>query len=62
MQQAPSSFLGFLSKALCDNYEGIVMEPLPRRFVDLIHSLNERERVEAERHAPEEPTKHRPIH
>jgi hypothetical protein len=62
MQQAPSSFLGFLRKALRDNYEDVAKEPLPQRFVDLIHNLDERERVEAERHAPEEPTKHRPIH
>ena len=62
MQQAPSSFLGFIRKALRDNYEDVAKEPLPQRFADLIHSLNERERVEAERQAPEEPTKRRPIH
>jgi Anti-sigma factor NepR len=62
MQQAPNSFLGFLRQALRDSYEDVAKEPLPQRFVDLIHSLNERERVEAERQAPEEPTKRRPIH
>jgi len=62
MQQAPSSFLGFLSKALRDNYEDVAREPLPQRFVDLIHFLSEREHAEADRHAPEDPTKHRPIH
>lgn len=62
VQHAPSSFLGLISKALRDNHEDVAKEPLPQRWVDLINYLNGRERVEAERHAPEEPTKRRPIH
>jgi hypothetical protein len=61
VRHAPSSFLGLLSKALRDNYEDVAKEPLPQRWVDLIHSLHEHERVVAGRHAREEPAKHRPI-
>jgi hypothetical protein len=60
VQHTPSSFLGLISKALRDNYEDVAKEPLPQRWVDLIHYLNER--VEAERHQPERPSKSRPIH
>jgi hypothetical protein len=33
--------------------EDITREPLPRRWVDLIHHLNEQERRPSERHQPE---------
>jgi hypothetical protein len=49
MQAAPSSFLGLISKALRTSYDEVAREPLPQRWVDLIHCLNERERVEGER-------------
>ena len=35
--------LKFISKKLADLYEATVSEPLPERWVDLIHQLNERE-------------------
>ena len=50
MQQAPTSFLSSITKALRANFEGVANEPLPQRWVDLIHHLNERERIDAERH------------
>lgn len=54
MQQAPTSFLSSITKALRANFEGIANEPLPQRWVDLIHHLNERERIDAE-HQPDTP-------
>jgi hypothetical protein len=67
VQHAPSSFLGLISKALRANYDEVAKEPLPQRWVDLIHylnerehDLNERERAKAERHQQEETLKRRP--
>ena len=56
VQNAPNSFLGLISKALHDNYEGVAKEPLPQRWIDLIHHLNHLERVEAERRQSERPS------
>jgi hypothetical protein len=49
MQQEPISFLNLVTKALRANFDHISNEPLPQRWVDLIHHLNERERTDAER-------------
>jgi hypothetical protein len=57
LQQAPTSFLALVSKALRANYENVAKEPLPQRWVDLIHHLNECERAEAEAHQSEVPSK-----
>ena len=48
MQQTPTSFLSSITKALRADFEHIANEPLPQRWVDLIHHLNERERIHAE--------------
>jgi hypothetical protein len=31
------------------NFEDVANEPLPQRWVDLIHHLNEQERIDAQR-------------
>jgi hypothetical protein len=43
--QTPTSFLGLISQALRAEYDKVVKEPLPKRWVELIHRLNEREAV-----------------
>ena len=60
MQQTPTSFLNLVSKALRANFDHIANEPLPERWVDLIHHLNERERIDAERQSdtPKRPQSH----
>jgi len=55
-----STFLGLISKALRVNYDKVAGEPLPERWVELIHHLNERERLESERDEPQEALKRRP--
>jgi hypothetical protein len=47
MQHA-STLLGLISKALRANYDKVGDEPLPERWVELIHHLNQRERVKTE--------------
>jgi hypothetical protein len=42
-----------LGKALHVHIDDITREPLPHRWVDLIHHLNEQERTRPERHQPE---------
>jgi hypothetical protein len=42
------------------NYKTVAEEPLPQRWIDLIHHLNERERRERERDHSQEPSKHSP--
>jgi len=37
-----------LASALRERHDAIVYEPLPKRWVNLIHELNERERSETE--------------
>ena len=47
-----------LGKVLHVHIDDITHEPPPRRWVDLIHHLNEQERRRSERHQPEtEPRK-----
>jgi len=40
-----------ISKALQANYDKVAGEPLPERWVELIHHLNERERAQTDRHS-----------
>jgi hypothetical protein len=60
MQQTPTSFLSSITKALRANFEDVANEPLPQRWVDLIHHLNEREHIDAERppDTPKRPQSH----
>ena len=60
MQQTPSSFLSSITKALRANFNEVANEPLPQRWIDLIHHLNERERIHAERRqdTPKRPQPH----
>jgi hypothetical protein len=46
MEHASSTFLQLISRALRANYDAVAREPLPERWVDLIHRLNDRERRE----------------
>ena len=59
VKHEPSSFIGVISKALRANYDEVAKEPLPQRWVDLIHYLNEHERAEAERIQAQELSKRR---
>jgi hypothetical protein len=45
MPQARNLFRDHISKALHAQYDETMSEPLPQRWVDLIHYLNERERM-----------------
>ena len=49
MQKRNESILRRLAKALHDQYDDIADQPLPRRWVDLIHYLDEQELKRAER-------------
>jgi hypothetical protein len=53
MRHAHSSIFERISKALHAQYDGIVAQPLPERWVDLINYLNEKERVQREPPQPE---------
>ena len=48
MHDHPSQTLRGLGKALRDQDQALAHEPLPRRWIDLIHHLNEREKAERE--------------
>jgi hypothetical protein len=48
MLQEQGSFLHRIGKALRAQSEDIAHEPLPKRWVDLIHYLDEQERKRAE--------------
>ncbi len=60
MQQAPTSFLNLVTKARRANFDDVANQPLPLRWVDLIHHLNERERIDIERlpDTPKRPHSH----
>jgi hypothetical protein len=45
MPQARSQIVERLKTALHAQYDAILNEPLPERWVDLIHRLNEQERT-----------------
>jgi hypothetical protein len=53
MRHAHSSIFERVSKALHAQYDDIVEQPLPERWVDLINYLNEKERVQREPLQPE---------
>jgi hypothetical protein len=46
MPQARSQIVERLKTALHAQYDAILNEPLPERWVDLIHRLNEQERTQ----------------
>ena len=48
MPQTRSPIVERLKTALCAQYDAIVNEPLPERWVDLIKRLNKQERVQRE--------------
>ena len=48
MPQARSQIVERLKSALHAQYDAILSEPLPERWVDLIHRLNEQERMQCE--------------
>jgi hypothetical protein len=48
ISQARSQIVERLRSALQAQYDAILNEPLPERWVDLIHRLNEQERRERE--------------
>lgn len=48
MLQGHYSILRRLGKVLHDRDDDITHEPLPKRWVDLIHGLNEKERRQAD--------------
>jgi len=48
MPQARSQIVERLKTALHAQYDAILNEPLPERWVDLIHRLNEQERTQRE--------------
>jgi hypothetical protein len=52
MERTSTSFLGpinrglgLINRGLHGNFDAVVHEPLPRRWVDLIHQLNDLERA-----------------
>lgn len=48
MPQAPSQIVERIKSALHAQYDAILNEPLPERWVDLIHRLNEQEKLQGE--------------
>ena len=60
MPQARSQIVERLRSALQAQYDAILNEPLPERWVDLIHRLNEQERQRGEgdtKRKPVEPSR-----
>jgi len=57
MRQPRSAIVERIKVALHAQYDAILQEPLPERWVDLIHRLNERERRERQGRSPAEPIK-----
>jgi hypothetical protein len=41
-----------LAKMLRSRFDEVVHEPLPQRWIDLIHYLNAKEKAQAEAHQP----------
>ena len=56
--QFQETILQRLGKALHVRMDDITNEPLPRRWVDLIHHLDDQERKQAERHGPDRDKAH----
>jgi hypothetical protein len=59
VQQSPSSFRAIISKALRASFNDVANEPLPQRWIDLIHHLNEQERVDTDGHPRDGPSRFR---
>jgi len=60
-RQRHSSFVERVGKMLHLHYDEIANEPLPQRWVDLIHYLNEKEQARGEPHQRDaEPPVRRP--
>jgi len=55
MPQARSAIVERIRSALHAQYDAILNEPLPERWVDLIHRLNEQERLQRESQRPKQP-------
>ena len=55
MQKRNASILRRLTKALHDQFDDIAHQPLPQRWVDLIHYLDEEERKGERQQAEPEP-------
>jgi hypothetical protein len=53
-RQERVSFLERLGKMLHVQYDEVVNEPLPQRWVDLIHYLNTKEQEQPKAHQPED--------
>jgi hypothetical protein len=51
MRPSQDARFAYINQALRDRYEATLNEPLPKRWVDLIKALNERERALRELHA-----------
>ena len=58
--QFQETILQRLGKTLHVRMDDITHEPLPRRWVDLIHHLDDHERKQAERHGPNLDKAHSP--
>jgi hypothetical protein len=54
MPQARSPIVERIKSALHAQYDAILNEPLPERWVDLIHRLNEQERLRREGQRPKQ--------
>ena len=50
--QQQETILTRLGKALHGHLDGVVAEPMPERWVDLIRYLNEKERLQSESDRP----------
>lgn len=48
MRQVQDALLRRITRALHDRFQEIAQEPIPRRWVDLIHHLDEQERKRLE--------------
>jgi len=57
MRHARPEIVERIKVALHAQYDAILREPLPDRWVDLIHRLNERERPEREAPSPIAPAR-----
>ena len=62
MAHLHDSAFGRLAKALHLHYDEIANEPLPRRWVELIHYLDERERKSTQHSGNEAEPGRRPRH
>ena len=59
MRQGEESMVRRLGKALQVRLESVAHEPLPRRWVELIHCLDDQERKRQKPEPPEGPSQNR---